>query len=65
MLIQSAPSRFSIFMAFFTLCISFSLGLTDLLAQSSCVSCHTNENMLGKNLTPEVERKSALISGAG
>jgi hypothetical protein len=65
MFIQSAPSRFSVFIAFLTLCISFSLGLTDSLAQSSCVSCHTKENLLKKNLAPKVEKKSALTSGAG
>jgi hypothetical protein len=65
MFIQSAPSRFSIFMAFLTLCIAFSLGLTDLWAQSSCVSCHTKEDSLKKNLTPKKEKKSALTSGAG
>ena len=65
MLIRSAPSRISVFMAFFTLCISFSFGLTDSLAQSSCVSCHTQENLLIKNLAPKEEKKSALTSGAG
>jgi nitrate/TMAO reductase-like tetraheme cytochrome c subunit len=65
MFIQSAPSRFSIFMVFLTLWISFSLGLTDLLAQSSCVSCHTKENMLKKNLLPKKEKKSTLTAGAG
>ena len=65
MFIQSAPSRISVFMAFLTLCISFSLGLTDSLAQSSCVSCHTKENLLKKNLAPQNEKKSALTSGAG
>ncbi len=65
MLIQSAPSRISVFMAFLTLCISFSLGLTDSLAQSSCVSCHTKENLLKKNLSLKEEKKSALTSGAG
>ena len=65
MFIQSAPSRISVFMACFALCISFSLGLTDLFAQSSCVSCHTQENLLIKNLSPKEEKKSALTSGAG
>jgi hypothetical protein len=65
MFIQSAPSRISVFMAFFALCIFFSLGLTDLFAQSSCVSCHTKENLLEKNLAPKEEKKSALTSGAG
>ena len=65
MIIQGEPCRFSIFMAFFTLCISFSFGLTDSLAQSSCVSCHTKENLLKKNLSPKEEKKSALTSGAG
>ncbi len=65
MLIRSAPSRILVFMTFFTLCISFTLGLTDLSAQSSCVSCHTQENLLKKNLAPKVEKKSALTSGAG
>jgi hypothetical protein len=41
------------------------LGLTDLLAQSSCVSCHTNENTLEENLATKEEKKSALTSGAG
>ncbi len=65
MFIQSAPSRISIFLAFLTFCISFSLGLTDSLAQSICVSCHTQENMLEENLSPKEEKKSALTSGAG
>ena len=65
MFFQGAPSRFSILMAFLTLCISFSLGLADLLAQSNCVSCHTKENLLEKNLAPKKEKKSALTSGAG
>jgi hypothetical protein len=65
MFIQSAPSRISVFMALLTLCISFTLGLTDILAQSSCVSCHTKENLLEKNLAPKEEKKSALTSGAG
>ena len=65
MFIQSAPSRISVFMAFLTLCFSFSSGLTDSLAQSSCVSCHTNENTLKENLESKEEKKSALTSGAG
>jgi hypothetical protein len=65
MLNQIAPSRFSIFTAAFAIYISFSFGLPDLLAQSSCVSCHTKENMLTKNLVPKEEKKSALTSGTG
>ena len=65
MLRQIAPSRFSISTAAVAICISFSFGLPDLLAQSSCVSCHTQENLLKKNLAPKVEKKSALTSGAG
>ena len=65
MLIQRAPSRTSILIAFFTLCLSFSFGQSDLWAQSSCVACHTEENMLEINLTQEKEKKSALTSGAG
>ncbi len=65
MFIQRAPSRFSIITTFFTLCIFFSLGLTDSSAQSSCVSCHTQENMLEENLAAKEEKKSALTSGAG
>ena len=65
MFIRSAPSRVSVFMAFLILCISFSLGPTDSLAQSSCVSCHTKESLLKKNLSPKEEKKSALTSGAG
>lgn len=65
MLSQIAPSRFSIFTAAVAIYISFSFGLTDLLAQSSCVSCHTQENLLKKNLAPIEEVKSALTSGAG
>lgn len=65
MLSQIAPSRFSIFTAAIAMCISFSFGLPDLLAQSSCVSCHTQENMLKKNLAAKKEKKSALTSGAG
>jgi hypothetical protein len=65
MLSQIAPSRFSIFPTALAICISFSLALPDLLAQSSCVSCHTQENMLKKNLAPKKEQKSAMTSGAG
>jgi hypothetical protein len=65
MLSQIAPSRFSILIAAVALCISFSFGLPDLSAQSSCVSCHTQENMLIKNLAAKKEKKSALTSGAG
>jgi hypothetical protein len=65
MFFQGTPSRFSIFMAFLTFCIAFLLGLSDLLAQSSCVSCHTKENMLKKSLVSKEEKKSALTSGAG
>ena len=60
-----APSRMSIFIAFFTLSLSFLFGLSDVLAQSSCVACHTEENMLEMNLSQEKEKKSALTSGAG
>jgi hypothetical protein len=65
MLSQIAPSRFSISTAVVAICISFSFGLPDLLAQSSCVSCHTQENMLKNNLAPKKEQKSAMTSGAG
>jgi nitrate/TMAO reductase-like tetraheme cytochrome c subunit len=65
MLSQIAPSRFSIFTAAVAIYISFSFGLTDLSAQSSCVSCHTQENLLKKNLAPKEEKKSAMTSGAG
>ncbi|MGD8472111.1 MAG: hypothetical protein PVF78_12605 [Desulfobacterales bacterium] len=65
MLGHIAPSRFSILTAAAAICISFSLGLPDLLAQSSCVSCHTQENMLQKNLASKKTKKSALTSGAG
>ena len=65
MFIRRALSRFSVFTAVFTLCISLSLDQTELLAQSNCVSCHTKENALEKNLAPKEEKKSALTSGAG
>ena len=65
MLRQIEPSRFSIFTVAVFIWIFFPFGLPDLLAQSSCVSCHTNENQLKKNLAPKVEKKSALTSGAG
>ncbi|MGD8291501.1 MAG: hypothetical protein PVF37_07340 [Desulfobacterales bacterium] len=65
MLSQIAPSRFSIFTAAVAICISFSFGLSDVLAQSSCVSCHTQENRLKNNLAPKNEKKSAMTSGAG
>jgi hypothetical protein len=65
MLSQIAPSRFSIFTAAVAMCISFSFGQPDVWAQSSCVSCHTQENMLKKNLAAKKEKKSALTSGAG
>lgn len=62
---QGTPSRFSIFTAAVAIYISFSFGLPDLLAQSSCVSCHTQENKLKENLAANKEKKSALTSGAG
>ena len=65
MFIQWAPTRFSIFMFFFTLGIFFSLGLTDLSAESGCVSCHTKEDLLKKNLASKEAKKSSLTSGAG
>jgi hypothetical protein len=65
MLSKIAPSPFSIFIAAVAICISFSFGLPDLLARSSCVSCHTQENVLKKNLAAQKEQKSALTSGAG
>lgn len=65
MLSQIASSRFSIFTAAVAICISFSFGVPDLFAQSSCVACHTQESMLKKNLTAKKEKKSALTSGAG
>ena len=65
MLRQISPTRFSIFTTAVAIYISFSFGLPDLLAQSSCVSCHTQENLLIKNLAPKKEKKSALTSGAG
>jgi hypothetical protein len=65
MFIQRTPSRFSIFLSLITFCIFFSLGLTDLFAESSCVSCHTKENLLKKNLAPKEDKKSSLTSGAG
>ena len=34
-------------------------------AQSSCVTCHTDEDMLEDNLTVVKKKKSAMQSGAG
>jgi hypothetical protein len=65
MLSRIAPSRASILTAVVALCITFWLGLPELLAQSSCVSCHTEETLLKENLSDEKEEKSALTSGAG
>ena len=65
MFIRMTPSRYSVYTAVLTFCISLSLGQTDLVAQSSCVFCHTKENMLKKNLEQKEEKKSALTSGAG
>jgi hypothetical protein len=65
MLSQIVLFRFSILTAAVAICASFSFGLSDLLAQSSCVSCHTQENMLKYNLAAKKEKKSALTSGAG
>ena len=65
MLSQIVPFRFSILTAAVAICISFSFGLSDVLAQSSCVSCHTQENRLKNNLAPKNEKKSAMTSGAG
>ena len=36
-----------------------------LFAQSECVKCHTNEEMLKSNLAEAKPKKSALQSGAG
>ena len=38
---------------------------TAVLAESSCVTCHTDEEMLTKNLSKMEEKKSAMQSGAG
>ena len=65
MLSQIVPFSFSILTASVAICASFSFGLPDLLAQSSCVSCHTQENMLKNNLADKKEKKSALTSGSG
>jgi hypothetical protein len=59
------PSRFSILAAVGSLFIAFSSGLPESSAQSSCVSCHTEEALLKENLSAEKEEKSALTSGAG
>jgi hypothetical protein len=32
---------------------------------SSCIACHTDETALKANLSPVVEKKSAMTSGAG
>ncbi|MCF8069663.1 MAG: hypothetical protein K9L30_13880 [Desulfobacterales bacterium] len=37
----------------------------NVLAASSCVSCHTDENKLTKNLSKKKPQKSTLTSGAG
>ncbi len=34
-------------------------------AQSSCVTCHTDEDMLEENLAVVKKKKSAMQSGAG
>lgn len=45
---------------FFTL-----LGGGALAADSSCVTCHTDEDMLLENLAQVKAKKSAMQSGAG
>jgi hypothetical protein len=60
-----APYRSSLFAVGVALCIAFSLCLAESLAQSSCVTCHTDETLLIENLSAEKEEKSALTSGAG
>jgi len=43
------------------------LGMTGVTfaAQSSCVTCHTDEDMLEENLAVVKKKKSAMQSGAG
>ena len=42
---------------------SFLVG--DSFADSSCVTCHTDEDMIKKNLSKKKVKKSALQSGVG
>ena len=44
------------------LCFS---GYQICLADSSCVTCHTDEDMIIDNLAKIKEKKSALTSGSG
>lgn len=45
---------------FFTL-----MGSVAMAADSSCVTCHTDEDMLLENLAQVKAKKSAMQSGAG
>ncbi len=38
---------------------------TKVLAESSCITCHTDEEMLTENLSKAEEKKSAMQSGSG
>ena len=42
---------------------SFLVG--DSFADSSCVTCHTDEDMIKKNLSKKEGKKSALQAGTG
>lgn len=43
----------------------FTVQLSAAQAEDSCVSCHTDEAMLEKNLGKKDEKKSALQAGPG
>ena len=53
-----------VFSVFFCLLISLG-GSDELRAESSCVTCHTDEEMLSDNLGKKDKQKSSLQAGPG
>jgi hypothetical protein len=43
----------------------FFLAATSAFAESNCITCHTDEEMLTKNLAKVDEKKSSMQSGTG
>ena len=58
--------KLHILFAFFFSLIIFAAGVPGpAAADESCISCHTSENKLTRNLSKGSPKKSALTSGAG
>ena len=49
----------------FGLCLTIGVQPAGTTSRSSCVTCHTDEKALIRNLSPVKQQKSALTSGAG